>query len=152
MVTLHQYGEFVVYDQYKWQLAYKQQQVLPVEWRTIVYKHKGTEEEEVQYPEYFKFSRDMYDRWIGLDAQDKLRPILNVYKSAEYLTVCYTVWNGKVYMPSEKVRYNNLPKLDNSNIGTAISTGLINQVADYMQYEVVDMIWATKQLYENKTQ
>lgn len=151
-MTLYQYGEFVAYDQYKWQLAYKQQQVLPVEWRTLVYKHKGTAEEEAQYPEYFKFSRAMYDRWIGMDAQDKFRPILNVYKTDEYLYVFYTVWNGRVYMPSEKVRYNNLPKLNNCNIGTAIQNGLINQVAEYMQFEVVEMIWTTKQLYANKTQ
>lgn len=151
-MTLKDYSEFVKYDQCKWWNAYYKKEILPIQWRTLVYKHKGTVEEEAQYPEYFKFSRAMYDRWIGMDAQDKLRPILNVYKTAEYLTVCYTVWNGKVYMPSEKVRYNNLPKLDNSNIGVAIETGLLNMVADYMQLEVVAMIWATKQLYENNKQ
>ena len=145
-MTIQQYSDFVAYDQYKWNYAFEHKITLPVEWRTLVYKHKGTAEEEAQYPEYFKFSRAMYDRWIGMDAQDKFRPILNVYKTDEYLYVFYTVWNGKVYMPSEKVRYNNLPKLDNSNIGTAIESGLINQVADAEQFKVVAMIWTTKQL------
>lgn len=149
-MTLYQYGEFVAYDQYKWQLAYKQQQVLPVEWRTLVYKHHSASEDEAQYPEYFQFCREMYDRWINLDAEDKTRPVLKVVKTAEYLTVCYTVWNGRVYLPSEKISYQNLPELNNCNIHEAINAGLINQVADYMQFEVVDMIWTTLQLYKNK--
>lgn len=149
-MTLQEYGSFVVYDQYKWQNAYKQQQILPIKWRTLTYKIRGADEtEETTYAEYFQFCREMYDRWINLDAEDKTRPVLNVFKTAEYLTVCYTVWNGRVYLPSEKVRYENLPKLDNSNIAKAISAGLINQVANYMQFEVVDMIWTTKQLYKN---
>ena len=149
-MTLQEYSSFVVYDQYNWQLAYKQQQILPIKWRTLTYKIRGADEtEETTYAEYFQFCREMYDRWINLDAEDKTRPVLQVVKTAEYLTVCYTVWNGRVYLPSEKVRYENLPKLDNSNIAKAISAGLINQVANYMQFEVVDMIWTTKQLYKN---
>ena len=146
---MQEYGSFVVYDQYKWQLAYKQQQVLPVEWRTLVYKHHSTSEDEAQYPEYFQFCREMYDRWINLDAEDKTRPVLKVVKTAEYLTVCYTVWNGRVYLPSEKISYQNLPELNNCNIHEAINAGLINQVADYMQFEVVGIIWTTLQLYKN---
>ena len=149
-MTLHQYGEFVISDKYKWQLAYKQQQVIPVEWRTLVYKHKGTAEEEVRCAEYFKFSREMYNLWLGLNAQDKTRPVLKVVKTAEYLTVCYTVWQGRVYLPAEKVDYNQLPQLTNCTIGTAIKSGSINQVADREQFKVVDMIWTTLQLYKNK--
>lgn len=149
-MTLYQYGEFVAYDQYKWQLAYKQQQVLPVEWRTLIYKHKGTAEEEVRCAEYFKFCREMYNLWLGLNAQDKTRPVLKVVKTSDYLYVCYTVWNGRVYLPSEKISYQNLSELNNCNIHEAINAGLINQVADYMQFEVVDMIWTTLQLYKNK--
>lgn len=151
-MTLQDYSSFVMYDQYTWRNAFQNKQVLPVEWRTIVYKIRGTAEEEAQYPEYFNYSRNMCDRWINLDAQDKTRPILKVVKTEEYLTVCYTVWNGRVYLPSERVNYGYLPKLDSSNIGRAISAGLINQVADSQQFEVVDMIWTTKQLYGNKTQ
>ena len=149
-MTLQEYSSFVVYDQYKWRLAYKQQQILPIKWRTLTYKIRGADEtEETTYAEYFQFCREMYDRWINLDAEDKTRPVLNVFKTAEYLTVCYTVWNGRVYLPSEKISYQNLPELNNCNIYEAINTGLINQVADYMQFEVVGIIWTTLQLQKN---
>ena len=143
-MTLQEYSSFVVYDQYKWQLAYKQQQVLPVEWRTLIYRLHGSEAEERQFAEYFKFSRKMLERWTCLNAQDKTNPVLNVFKTAEYLTVCYTVWNGRVYLPSEKVRYENLPQLNNCTVGNAIRNGLLNQVADNEQFKVVDMIWSSK--------
>lgn len=150
MVTPEQYNDFVMRDIYKWNYALDHNTILPVEWRTLVYKHKGTAEEEVRCAEYFKFSREIYNLWLGLNAQDKTRPVLKVVKTSDYLYVCYTVWQGRVYLPSEKVDYNQLPQLTNCTIGTAIKAGLINQVADNEQFKVVDMIWTTKQLYKNK--
>ena len=152
MITPDQFYDFVKHDIYKWAYALDNKVIMPVEWRTLIYKHKGTAEEEVRCAEYFKFSRACYDIWLGLNAQDKTRPVLKVVKTAEYLTVCYTVWQGRVYLPSEKVDYRNLPQLNNCNIVTAIKDGLINQVADNEQFKVVDMIWTTKQLHGNKTQ
>ena len=149
MITPEQYNDFVMRDIYKWNYALDHNTILSVEWRTLIYKHKGTAEEEVRCAEYFKFSREMYNFWLGLNAQDKTRPVLKVVKTAEYLTVCYTVWQGRVYLPSEKVDYNQLPQLNNCTIGTAIRNALINQVADNEQFKVVDMIWSTKQLQQN---
>ena len=150
MITPEQYYDFVKRDQDFWKKALDNKVLVPIEWRTLIYKHKGTAEEEVRCAEYFKFSRACYDRWLGLNAQDKTRPVLKVVKTAEYLTVCYTVWQGRVYLPSEKVDYNQLPQLTNCTIGTAIKSGVLNQVADSEQFRVVDMIWTTLQLYKNK--
>lgn len=150
MITPEQYIDYVKRDQHYWNYALDNKLLVPVEWRTLIYRLHGSEAEERQFAEYFKFSRKMLERWTCLNAQDKTRPVLKVIKTAEYLTVCYTVWQGRVYLPSEKVDYNQLPQLTNCTIGTAIKAGLINQVADNEQFKVVDMIWTTKQLYKNK--
>ena len=149
MITIQDYRNFMLNDQYKWSYAVDHKQLLPVEWRTLIYKLRGTDEgEEVQYAEYFNFSRAMCDKWLSLQAENKSRPALQVVKTREYLTVCYTVWNGRVFMPSDKANYQNLPVLNNCTIGTAIQNGLISQVAENQQFKVVEMIWITLQLHQ----
>lgn len=151
MITIQDYRNFIFNDQYKWSYAVDRKQLLPVEWRTLTYKICGADEaEEKQYAQYFKFSRAMCDKWLSLQADDKSRPILNVVKTKDYLTVCYTVWNGRVFMPSDKANYQNLPVLNNCTIGTAIQNGLISQVAENQQFKVVEMIWTTLQLQQNR--
>ncbi len=150
MITIQDYINFMLNDQYKWSYAVDHKQLLPVEWRTLIYKLRGTDEgEEVQYAEYFNFSRAMCDKWLSLQADDKSNPVLQVVKTREYFTVCYTVWNGRVFMPSDKANYQNLPVLNNCTIGTAIQNGLISQVAENQQFKVVEMIWTTLQLQQN---
>lgn len=149
MITIQDYINFIFNDQYKWNYALDHKQILPVEWRTLAYKICGADEaEEKQYTQYFKFSRAMCDKWLSLQADDKSRPALQVVKTREYLTVCYTVWNGRVFMPSDKANYQNLPVLNNCTIGTAIQNGLISQVAENQQFKVVEMIWTTLQLHQ----
>lgn len=151
MITIQDYRNFILNDQYKWSYAVDHKQLLPVEWRTLIYKLRGTDEgEEVQYAEYFNFSRAMCDKWLSLQAENKSNPVLQVVKTREYLTVCYTVWNGRVFMPSYKANYQNLPVLNNCTIGTAIQNGLISQVAENQQFKVVEMIWTTLQLQQNR--
>ena len=84
MITPEQYYDFVKRDQDFWKKALDNKVLVPIEWLMLVYKHKGTAEEEVSRAEYFKFSRACYDRWIGLGAQDKTRPVLKVVKTWNY--------------------------------------------------------------------
>ena len=42
MITPEQYYDFVKRDIYKWNYALDHNTILPAEWRTLIYKHKGT--------------------------------------------------------------------------------------------------------------